>query len=217
MTLESLSALTGRKVAPARFLLFGVILLVATVVGGSLLTEWRTALLIGFDAAALVFFATVLPLLNDDVATMRRTAQVNDANRPALLAITVLIALVILFAIGTLIAAKEVLHWQGLALIVGTLTLAWFFSNTVYALHYAHLYYMPGINGDRGGLDFPKASEPDYWDFLYFSFTLGMTFQTSDISISGRHMRRVVLGHSLAAFLFNMGILAFTVNALGGL
>ena len=63
----------------------------------------------------------------------------------------------------------------------------------------------------------PGTQHPNYWDFLYFSFTLGMTFQTSDIAISGTHLRRVVLGHSMIAFLFNMGILAFTVNALGGL
>lgn len=214
---ESLIAWTGRKVAPVRFLLFGGIFLVATVAGGSLLTEWRMALLIGFDAAALVFFATVLPLLNDDVTSMRRTAQINAANRRSLLAITVLIALVILFAIGTLIAGKEALHWLGRTLIVGTLTLAWCFSHTIYALHYAHLYYLPGAHGDRKGLEFPNSDTPDYWDFLYFSLTLGMTFQTSDVTISGTHMRRVVLGHSLAAFLFNMGILAFTVNALGGL
>ncbi len=207
----------GRKIAPARFLLFGAVFVVTSGIAGVLLPDWRTALLFGFDAAALVFFAMVLPLLKDDTGTMRRTAQANDANRPALLAITVLISIVILFSIGALIAGKEALHWQGLTLIVGTLALAWVFANTVYALHYAHLYYLPGADGDRGGLDFPDAAEPDYWDFLYFSFTLGMTFQTSDVTISGAHVRKVVLGHSMAAFLFNMGILAFTVNALGGL
>ncbi len=214
---SSLPAVVGSKIAPARFLLFGLVLVATMVIAGALFTEWRTALLVGFDAAALAFFAVALPLLNDDAGTMRRTAHANDANRRALLAITVLITLVILFAIGTLIAGKEALRWQGTVLIVVTLALAWIFANTVYALHYAHLYYLPGLDGDRRGLDFPGVTEPDYWDFLYFSLTLGMTFQTSDVTIQGAHMRRVVLGHSLAAFTFNMGILAFTVNALGGL
>lgn len=217
MTLHAFRARLGRSIAPARFLLFGAVFLAVSGIAVMLLANPRLALLIGFDAAALVFFASVLPLLNDDTGTMRRTAEVNDANRPALLAITVLISLVILFAIGTLIAGKETLHWQGLTLVVGTLVLTWFFANTVFALHYAHLYYLPGADGDRGGLEFPNAKEPDYWDFLYFSFTLGMTFQTSDVAISGASLRKVVLGHSMAAFLFNMGILAFTVNALGGL
>lgn len=214
---DSPIAVVGSKIAPARFLLFGLVFVVTTTLTGVLLIEWRAAMLMGFDVAALAFFASALPLLNDDVGTMRRTAHTNDANRKALLAITVLITLVILFAIGTLIAGKEALRWHGTALIVGTLALTWTFANTVYALHYAHLYYLPGPAGDRRGLDFPNTTEPDYWDFLYFSLTLGMTFQTSDVTIKDAHMRRVVLGHSLAAFTFNMGILAFTVNALGGL
>ena len=101
-------------------------------------------------------------------------------------------------------------------LIVATLALAWLFSNTVYALHYAHLFYLvDGSGKDGGGIDIPACTEPDYWDFLYFSFTLGMTFQTSDVEISSRTVRRVVLGQCLAAFVFNIGVLAFTINVLG--
>ncbi|QIF02279.1 DUF1345 domain-containing protein [Roseimicrobium sp. ORNL1] len=205
-----------RSVAPPRFLLFGAIFVCTAALAGVLWSDPRTALLGGFDAAALIFLVSLLPLLNDDAGKMRHAAQVNDVNRPAMLAITVLISLVLLFAIGTLIASKDSHPWQEVTLVVGTLVLAWFFANTVYALHYAHLYYLPGDNGDRKGLGFPNTTEPDYWDFLYFSFTLGMTFQTSDVSIHGPHLRKVVLGHSMAAFLFNMGILAFTVNALAG-
>jgi len=215
--LDRFRALIGRHVAPPRFLLFGAIFLVAGSSASLHLADLRIALLIGFDAAALVFFASVLPLLSDDSAAMRRRSEENDANRAALLAITVLISSVILFAIGTLIAGKQTLHWQGLTLIVATLALTWVFANTVFALHYAHLYYQRGADADRSGLEIPNTTTPDYWDFLYFSFTLGMTFQTSDVIISGSHMRKVVLGHTMAAFLFNMGILAFTVNALGGL
>lgn len=70
---------------------------------------------------------------------------------------------------------------------------------------------------DRGGVEVPGAKEPDYRDFMYFAFTLGMTFQTSDVQVTGRHMRQVVLLHCMLAFLFNMGVLAFTVNAIGGM
>ena len=215
--LERFRALLGSRIAPPRFLLFGLVFLAATPLAHWHLADTRIALLSGFDIAALVFLASVLPLLNDDTGAMRRTSQVNDANRVALLAVTVLISIVILFAIGTLIAGRRTLHWPGLALIVATLVLTWCFANTVFALHYAHLYYQKGAKGDRGGLDIPRTPAPGYWDFVYFSFTLGMTFQTSDITVTGPHMRKVVLGHSMAAFLFNMGILAFTVNALGGI
>ncbi|MDX6010483.1 DUF1345 domain-containing protein [Cupriavidus necator] len=207
----------GKRIAPARFLLCGAILIVATFTAGALGAEPRIALLIGFDLAALVFLGAALPLLRADAAAMRRTAEYNDANRTALLAITVLLSMVILVAIGTLIARPETPHWADIALIVATLILSWLFANTVFTLHYAHLYYLQTATGDQGGLQVPGVKDPSYWDFLYFSFTLGMTFQTSDVTIAGAHMRRVVLGHCVAAFLFNMGILAFTVNALGGL
>jgi uncharacterized membrane protein len=177
----------------------------------------RIALLVGFDAAALIFLLSILPLLNDDADRMRHSAKVNDANRVVLLGITVLISVVILLATGTVIASKEILGWEKLALIVGTLLLTWIFANTVFALHYTHLYYLQNSGEDRGGLEVPHVDLPDYWDFLYFSFTLGMTFQTSDITISAAHIRKVALGHSIAAFIFNVGVLAFTVNVLGGL
>lgn len=205
------------RVAPPRFLLFVGVFAGVGALAGRWLADPRMALLLGFDAAALAFLLAVIPLLNDDARAMRRTAQVNDVNRAALLALTVLISTVVLFAIGALIAGKAVPHWQGVALVVATLVLAWVFANTVFALHYAHLYYLPASGADRRGLEIPHAQMPDYWDFLYFSFTLGMTFQTSDIVVTGAHMRKVVLGHSMAAFFFNMGILAFAVNTLGGL
>jgi len=99
-------------------------------------------------------------------------------------------------------------------LIILTLAVAWLFSNTIYALHYAHLAYGDECH-ECSGLDFPGTPEPDYWDFVYFAFTCGMAFATSDVQISGRHMRRVVTVHCLAAFAFNIGVLAFTINVLG--
>ena len=135
---------------------------------------------------------------------------------PLLLTFGIAAVLVILFAVGTLIAGPAALDRSAIALIIATLALAWLFANMVFTLHYAHLYYLQVGGRDQGGIEVPGAKEPGYPDFLYFAFTLGMTFQTSDVTISGAHMRRVVLGHCMAAFVFNMGILAFTVNALGG-
>jgi uncharacterized membrane protein len=204
-------------VAPARFLLFGAVLIAVTVAAGALSAGARRALLIGFDVAAFVFLVAAIPLLRADAEAMRRAAKANDANRVALLAITVLLSLVILIAIGTLIASRATLYRADVALIVTTLALTWLFANTVFTLHYAHLFYLQSDGSDRRGLEVPRVREPGYWDFLYFSFTLGMTFQTSDITIDGAHMRKVALVHCMVAFLFNMGVLAFAVNALGGL
>lgn len=205
-----------RKIAPLRFLVFAAALVGVGLINAALGQDARGALLFGFDVAAFVFLCSVVPLLRADANAMRRIAAANDANRAGLLAITVLLSLVILFAVGTLIASPQKLVRLDIVLIVATLALAWLFANMVFTLHYAHLYYLQKGGRDRGGIQVPGVKEPDYWDFLYFAFTLGMTFQTSDVTISDAHMRRVVLGHCMAAFVFNMGILAFTVNALGG-
>jgi uncharacterized membrane protein len=98
-------------------------------------------------------------------------------------------------------------------LIIITLALAWLFSNTVYALHYAHLAYTKPKIGCLG-FKFPFTPHPVYWDFVYFSFACGMAFATSDVEITETHVRKIVTLHCLAAFAFNIGALAFTINVL---
>ena len=206
----------GKRIAPPRFLLFLAVLAAGLAAGIPTLGLGR-GVMAGFDVAAAVFLVAVAPLLHHgDAERMRRTAVANDANRVLLLGITGLLLLVILVAVHGELKGKNDMAAVSLAL--ATLVLAWLFSNIVYAVHYAHLFYQPDDDGegDRGGLEFPKTDEPDYWDFVYFSVTLGMTFQTSDVDISGKGMRRVVIGQCLAAFVFNLGVLAFTINILGG-
>lgn len=205
----------GTHVAPARFVAFIIIFAVGLVVAIPSLGLGRGTMA-AFDAASVLFLISVAPLTNHAGADeMRRRAKGNDANRAGLLALTGLVMLVILVAVAGELRGKP--NTVTIALVVGTLALAWLFSNTVYALHYAHLYYLGDDKGaDLAGLDFPSCDEPDYWDFIYFSFTLGMTFQTSDVEMTSRKMRRVTIGHCLAAFVFNIGVLAFTINVLGG-
>ncbi len=88
---------------------------------------------------------------------------------------------------------------------------AWTLTQTAYALRYAHLYYRDHGEG-VGGLEFPGGKRPSYLDFAYFSFTVGMCFQVSDVAVSTRQMRRAVLGHSLLSFLYNTAILATAIN-----
>src|SRR5690606_33098104 len=138
-------------------------------------------------------------------------------NRATLLVLTGSVMFVILVAIAAELRGRGATPPATVILIIATLAIAWLFSNIVYALHYAHLFYTRTAHGgDHGGLGFPKNSEPDYWDFAYFAFTLGMTFQTSDVEIDDAGIRRTVLFHCLAAFAFNIGVLAFTINILGG-
>ncbi|MFI5052751.1 MAG: DUF1345 domain-containing protein [Acidimicrobiia bacterium] len=95
---------------------------------------------------------------------------------------------------------------------VFTIACSWALVHTVFALRYAHLYYSP----PRGGIDFKMEPEPDYRDFAYTAFTVGMTFQVSDTDITQSLMRRAVLRHALLSFLFGAVILATTVNVIAG-
>ena len=202
------------RIAPLHFLLFAVVGVVAVGIFWLDLHEIRRAIMIGFDVAAVLFLVSVSPLLGTrEGAAIRAHARENDANRAVLLAITFVVMVVLLVAIATE-SLKHSPEPFTRILIVVTLAIAWVFSNTVYALHYAHLAY--GDELQCKGLSFPGTNEPLYWDFVYFAFTLGMTFQTSDVTISDQRIRRVVTLHCLAAFVFNIGVLAFTINVLGG-
>lgn len=98
---------------------------------------------------------------------------------------------------------------------IATVTLAWMVLHLSFTFRYAHLYY-----GDEKyvkharGLDFPGEDHPDYFDFAYYSFTIGMTFQVSDVVIKSKGLRRLTLGHSLLAFLFNTILIAITINEI---
>ena len=207
----------GHRVAPPRFLAFIAVSLAVFAIA-ILSAGWAKAALIGFDAGALVFLVSCSTLFGHGAEQIRESAARNDANRVVLLAVTGVVCAVILVAIGVELAQKQQMHAGSIALIIGTLLIAWLFSNLIYALHYAHLFYstIPKTGGDCGGIDFSGDDEPDYWDFVYFAFTLGMTFQTSDTGISAQRIRRVVIFHCFAAFVFNIGVLAFTINVLGG-
>lgn len=210
----------GNRLAPPRFIAFALLLPV-----GALLwrwvdpaAPWQDALVIGFDLAAALFLLSLLPLLRQfPVAEMRRHADENDANRTLIVISSTLLVLVVLAAIsGELGAARSGDH-MAMAKLLVTLVLAWLFANSVYALHYAHSFYFgSSAKGDhRGGIKFPGTPSPDYSDFAYFAFTLGMTFQTSDVQVTAPAVRRLVLVQSLASFVFNIGVIAFTINALG--
>jgi uncharacterized membrane protein len=191
--------------------------LLTSVAPLALWLRWHEAVMAGFDVAALAFMASVAPLIDSVPDAMRRKAAANDANRELMLLVTGIVCLVILIAVGVAISQHGGPDAASVALLLATLLIAWLFSNLVYAMHYAHAYYLPDAHGkDGGGLDFPGSREPGYWDFLYFAFTLGMTFQTSDVDMTSTAMRRIALFHCFAAFLFNLGILAFTINVLGG-
>jgi uncharacterized membrane protein len=204
----------GNKIAPPRFLAFLATTIVGFPVFGTYLHRWPLAAMAAFDLAAILFLVLCIPLLGTrEARVIRDHAHANDANRVLLLVLTGIVMAILLIAISAEAVGHNPQPFTK-ALIITTLALAWLFSNTVYAFHYAHLAYM---HPDVGclGLEFPRTTHPVYWDFIYFSFTCGMAFATSDVVVTETHMRKTVAVHSLAAFAFNIGVLAFTINVLG--
>ncbi len=198
---------------PWRYGLF--LLLCLTAFGFAHWLPWYQAIMAGFDIAALTYAATLVPLFRLDASGIRKKAKPVDADRTLLLALTAVIMVTILTAVGSELTQRQAPDSFAVGLIVVTLGLAWCFSNLIYAIHYAHLYYDDSKGGgDRAGVVFPQTKTPDYWDFVYFAFTLGMTFQTSDVAITDGQWRKVVIFHCVAAFVFNIGIVAFSINIL---
>ncbi len=193
------------------------LLLCLTGLGFCTVAPWPLAVMAGFDVAAIGYGLTLPPLFRLDARGIRHQAARVDADHLLLPILTAIISGTILTAVASILAQRNQPDGWILALILATLVIAWLFSNLVYTLHYAHIFYGGDADGaDHGGLIFPATSHPAYGDFAYFAFTLGMTFQTSDVTISSGAMRRLVLVQSMAAFLFNIGILAFSINILAG-
>ena len=210
----------GKRIAPPRFVLFLVLLPIALFAYRAALqaTDWLDPLAMAFDFAAAVFLLSLIPLLRDsEAADIRKHAAENDANRVALLIITTVLTFAVMAAITGELKDAQAHEPIAMAKLIGTLLLIWLFANTVYALHYAHLFYSreEKTGKDAAGIDFPGTKTPDYKDFAYFAGTLGMTFQTSDVSITAPKIRHVALLHSFVAFVFNIGVITFTINTLG--
>jgi uncharacterized membrane protein len=171
-----------------------------------------TRLLIGWDIFVAAYLVLVYTLVfRSGLAHIRRNAILQDDGRFLILLVTAVgafasIAAIIFELDGTHRGTPE------LALATLTIALSWAAVHTTFALHYAHEFYR-GMK--PGGLDFPKGHEdddPDYWDFVYFSFVIGMTAQVSDVGVTDKIIRRTATVHGIISFVFNTALLALMVN-----
>jgi uncharacterized membrane protein len=181
---------------------------------------WRAATrgLVGWDIGVGLYLALAFWLMmNSDVTRIRRRAALQDEGRTAVLVLVVAAALASLGAILAELGGARGADRQGahLGLAAVTILLSWSFTHTIFALHYAHEYYDENAH-KGGGLRFPGDAPPDYWDFVYFSFVIGMTSQVSDVSVTSSAIRRTVTAHGVASFIFNATLLALTVNIAAG-
>jgi len=174
--------------------------------------------LVTWDIAAAIFciwmWATVLPL---DCAETSRRASAEDPGRKQSDVLLLTACIASLGAVGLLLvqAAQEKGAVLGTYVGLGVLSVvcSWTVVHTLYALHYAHLYY----SGVDGGIDFNCDDPPSYADFAYLAFTIGMTFQVSDTSLQTREFRATALKHALLSYLFGTVIVATVINLVAGL
>ena len=176
----------------------------------------RLALLAGFDAAALVHLVWIMRALSAAAPHhLRSRVKHYDTGQRTLLLLAGLVFGVVLVAVAAELGHGSRRAPVDLAFIIGTLLVAWCFGNMIFALQYMHRHYGATAAAPKG-LGFPGDAEPRFWDFVYFAYTIGMTFQTSDVSLNTTELRRLATLHALLAFVFNVGVVALSVNLLAG-
>ncbi len=187
-------------------------------VGTSFVTLWQSAALIGWDAAAAVFLLWVwIPVSRMTAHQVRGHASREDPN-VALADLVVLGACVaFLAAVGLALVKASGAHGGTKAFLIGiailSVALSWGQVHTVFALRYARLYYSSPV----GGIDFNQDDGPEYAEFAYLAFTVGMTFQVSDTDLTSKTIRRVVLRQMLLSYLFGAVILGLAINVVGSI
>ena len=161
-------------------------------------------LLLAFNVAAAAFIILIFRMMfRATLASMRQRAELQREGRWAVLGTSIVVSLATLVALSLELHSKSREAPLQVLLSVSTIVLVWVFVNMMFTLHYAHDFYDKRSLASSG-LQFPGTEEPDYWDFMYFAFVLGMTFQVSDVQITSRPMRHFALLHGVLAFFFNV-------------
>lgn len=205
-------------------------LIVASIVFFSI---WHTSLLassiilltwMGFAISAIILDWIII--LTAHPQEFKKITTLDDSSRMMIFIIVIGASLVSLFAILFLLKSSRGAPPEDVTghvfLVIGSVITSWWLVHTIFAFRYAHMFYDTdnddGSKKPKGGLEFPGGEKnPDFLDFVYFSYVLGMTFQVSDVEISDRQMRRIAWIHGLISFAFNTAIVALSINIISGL
>lgn len=180
-----------------------------------------TKVLIGWNLGTWSYLALMLWLaVRSPFARVKQIAEAEDENAGLVLVTVCVAAIASLIAIGFELAASQgpanSAHALDYLFTGLTVVGSWLLIGVIFALHYARLFYTS--TGKQPTLRFADGeTNPDYWDFLYFSYTLSVAVQTSDVGVASRPLRKTVLAHSLIGFVFNTVILGFSINVAAGL
>lgn len=200
-----------------------IVALVFVLLPGAMSLTLRIA--IAWDGGVIAFLAlTAWAIERCEAEDMRRTVLANDQGRVAVLALVVVAVAASVAAIFFLLEKPKAAGGPPalqVALAAATIVCSWLMMHVMFALHYAHRFYRDdprtAAEDATGGLRFPGAETPHYWDFLYFSFVIGMTSQVSDVQVTSRAMRRLVLWHGVLSFAFYTVVLALSINIVASL
>ncbi|MEO6405229.1 MAG: DUF1345 domain-containing protein [Ferruginibacter sp.] len=181
-----------------------------------------THLLIAWNVFSLCML--ILEWITFKIATateIRKLAGLEDSSRVIIFVIVLISAFASFLGVLLLLISKDESS-EALDIPVALIGMlfSWLLVHTIFALRYAHIYYSDNISKPSthaGGLEFPEEDKPDYLDFAYFSFVLGMTFQVSDVQVTSKRLRKLALLHGLISFGFNTVIVALTINVVAGL
>ncbi len=206
-------------------LLFCLVLGIATafMLPDVLAMRTVTKAIVGWNVGAGLYLVLAARLMFwSSYERMKKRAIEQDDGRVLILAFVVISALMCIGAIVAELATAKPLRggllYAHIALATLTIATSWAFTQVMFALHYAHDYYLPNPEGDsHGGLEFPGGHAPDYGDFLYFACVIGTSGQTADVSFTSRKMRRTGTVHCVLAFFFNITLIALTINIASGL
>jgi uncharacterized membrane protein len=226
------AAAAARKTRPSRWATFAthsqaqIRFLIAFAVGLTVfllapIADWVTRALAGWNAGGWLYFAlVVIKMWRAEIEGIKREADIERESRIAVLIIVILGAFFAMLALLTQLSVMKTEHGAGrslsIVLSMSTIFLSWLLIHLVFAVFYAHEFHSERSGKTNasggGGLKFPGEKSPDYLDFIYFSFVVGMTAQTSDVCVTSRAMRRVVVVHGVLSFFFNTAVIALAVN-----
>jgi uncharacterized membrane protein len=182
------------------------------------LTTW-------IGAALSIIILNWITILGTHPCEVKKIVKLQDSSRAFLFGFIITASIASLVAIVFLLkeskGLSETERNAHIALAMAAVFVSWWMVHTLFSLRYAHAYYDKdtddGGKKPGGGLDFPDTKDPDYLDFMYFGFVVGMTFQVSDVQITDRKIRRLCLLHGLISFAFNTAIVALSINVISGM
>jgi uncharacterized membrane protein len=190
--------------------------IILTQLGGPARTVTRA--LIAWNVGVLVYLVLAAwAIARSELDHLCERAEEEDEGAALVLVLTVVAAATSMVAIFAELggARGDKNDWLSPVLSLSTAILSWVFIQAIFAFHYAHDYYGAVEGGPKGGLKFPGDKSPEYLDFVYFSFVIGMTFQVSDVQVTSKAVRRLVVTHGVVSFFYNLAVLSLMVN-MGG-